>query len=151
MQFPLVQIRRRSPSLSLKTLEEWGWVDPVSHEIVESTSFCLIFSFILFLFIYFPFSFDLFEIFLQFIFQFIFLFFMAFFVFVFVCCANFQSWEIQCLKQKLAGNFALRNFAGPIHKGCENSQPCLIFCTPYSLLSHFQTCEFQYRFYPPSP
>ena len=39
------QTRRSSPSLSLKTLEEWGWVDPVSPEIAESISFLLIFYF----------------------------------------------------------------------------------------------------------
>ena len=40
--------------LEIKTPEEWDWVDPVSLEIVQSISFCLIFYFI---FIYFSFFF----------------------------------------------------------------------------------------------
>ena len=45
--------------MSLKTPEEWGWVDLVSHEIAKSTSFYLIFFF-LFSLIYSKISFDLF-------------------------------------------------------------------------------------------
>ena len=83
--------------------------------------FCLIF--------FFPFSFDLFKNFHQFIFQFIFLLFMAFPVFVFAGCANFQKLGDPMLKSKSCMKF---------RKGCENSQPCLLFCAPHSLLSRFQ-------------
>ena len=62
MQSLLDQTRRSSPSLSLKTPEEWVWVDPISSEIAEFISFLfLIFYFILFYFIIFLFSFALFK------------------------------------------------------------------------------------------
>ena len=132
MQFPLVQIRRSSPSLSLKTPKELGWVDLVSHEISESTSFCLVFYFIYFIY-FFPFSFNLFKIFLQFIFQFIFLlFFYGFSCIVFTGCAKIMK---QGDPEKNSQEILqwLRNFAGILHyeisqefhstfcKGSENS------------------------------